>query len=142
MNLTLEQANTIISAALAKRNEAGHAPMAVVVLDNTGQAKALQREDGTSLMRADIAYGKAWGCIGLGHGGRAQAGLAAQQPILTQAFMNIARGNMVPVPGGVLIRGENSEVLGAVGVSGDTPPVDEAVAIAGIEAAGLQPGVD
>ena len=142
MNLTLEQANTIISAALAKRNEAGHAPMAVVVVDNTGQAKALQREDGTSLMRTDIAYGKAWGCVGLGRGGRAQAGLASQQPILAQAFMNIAGGNLVPVPGGVLIRDGDGQVLGAVGVSGDTPPNDEAVAIAGIEAAELQPGVD
>ena len=48
----------------------------------------------------------------------------------------LAGGSLVPVPGGVLVRGED-RIIGAVGITGDTSDNDETAAVAGIEAAGF-----
>lgn len=111
-------------------------PMAVAVVDEAGTVKCLQTEDECALMRPDIAYGKAWGCIGLGFSTRAVAGLAQGLPQLLQAFMGISGNRLVPSPGGVMIV-RDERVIGAVGVSGDPPDKDEACALAGIESADL-----
>ena len=111
----------------------------MAVLDETGQLKAYQREDQTSLLRTDIAVGKAWGALGLGRSSRVLGRVAEERPAFIQALSVMAGGKLVPVPGGVLIRAEdNSAIIGAVGISGDTSDIDETCAVAGIEAAGLQ----
>ena len=68
--LTLDQASTIVDKALEKGRELKLHPLTVVVLDAGGQLKALKREDGSSLLRPEIAGGKAWGVLGMGFGGR------------------------------------------------------------------------
>ncbi|HYI89303.1 MAG TPA: heme-binding protein [Beijerinckiaceae bacterium] len=136
--LTLAQASTIIDAALKKGRELKLAPLTVVVLDSGGHPVALKREDRSGIMRVDIATGKAWGGLGMGFGSRELFDRSSKQPMFITALAALSQGRMVPVPGGVLIRGGDDEVAGAVGISGDTSDNDETCAIAGIEAAGLK----
>lgn len=138
-HLTLAQASTIVDVALAKGRELKLQPLTVAVLDAGGQLKALKREDQSGLLRPEIALGKAWGCLGMGFGGRELARRAAGAPGFFAVLSDVSNGRMVPVPGGVLIRGADNEILGAVGISGDVSEQDEACAVAGIQAAGLRP---
>ena len=137
--LTLEQASIIVDKALEKGRELGFKPLTVAVLDAGGQLKALKREDGSSLLRPEIAGGKAWGVLGMGFGGREFARRAAANPVFLQALMAASGGRIVPVPGGVLIRDAAGEIIGSVGISGDTSDKDEACAVHGIKSAGLTP---
>jgi uncharacterized protein GlcG (DUF336 family) len=136
MSLTLQQAQTIVTAALARAREMRLAPMGVVVLDARGVLKAYAAEDGTSLRRAEIAIGKAHGALSMGVSSRTLGKRAEERPHFIAAVTHVAGGSLVPVAGGVLIRGEGG-IIGAVGVTGDTSDNDEACALAGIEAAGL-----
>ncbi len=135
--LTLEQASTICRVALEKARDIDSRPLAVAVLDDGGHLKAYLREDNTSIMRFEIASGKAWGALGMGMSSRALAGLAAERPAFVQALTAASGGRVIPVPGGVLIRDSENTILGAVGISGDTSDIDETCAIVGIEAADL-----
>lgn len=136
MALTLEVAQSMVSDALAWRKKNNMKPLTVAVLDKGGYLIALAREDGVSNLRADIAQGKARGAIGMGLGSRALFNRAQSQPYFIQAMNNIAGGSLVPVPGGVLIKSDG-EILGAMGITGDTSDMDEACAISAIQAAGF-----
>ncbi len=136
--LTLAQADRIIDAALRLGRERQLASLTVAVLDAGGHLVALKREDGSGILRADIAYGKAWGALGMGFSSREIGERAAKAPVFYSALFAASQGRMVPSAGGVLICGEGGEVIGAVGISGDASDHDEACAIAGIEAAGLR----
>ncbi|WJR76389.1 heme-binding protein [Bradyrhizobium sp. NP1] len=135
--LTLDAARKILDAALAKSADKKLKPLCVVVLDARGCVKAAAAQDGTSLMRFDIANGKAYGALAMGMGSRALFQRAQEQAYFVSAANELAQGRLVPVPGGVLIM-DGTTLLGAVGISGDTSDNDEACAIAGIEAAGLK----
>ncbi len=135
--LTLDIARKILDVALAKGIEKKLKPLVVTVLDVRGCVKALAAQDGTSLLRSEIAHGKAYGALALGMGSRALFQRAQEQAYFIGAVNTLAQGRMVPVPGGVLIQ-DSGVLLGAVGVSGDTSDNDESCAIAGIEAAGLK----
>ncbi len=137
--LTLAQASTIVNQALEKGRELGLQPLTVVVLDAGGQMKAMKREDGSSLLRPEIAGGKAWGTLGMGFGGRELARRAQANPVFLQALMAASGGRIVPVPGGVLVRDDTGAIIGTVGISGDTSDKDEACAVHGIRSAGLTP---
>ncbi len=137
MSLTLDQAQTIVTAALQEARRTGLKPLVVTVLDARGAPKALAAEEGTSLRRADIAHGKAYGALSLGMGSRAIAKRAASDAAFVAAVTHTSGGALVPVPGGVLLRDAEGTLLGAVGISGDTSDNDEAAALAGIAAAGL-----
>lgn len=135
--LTLSVARTIVDSAVAKGRELGLAPLTVVVLDQAAQPKLVVREDGSSLLRPEIAMGKAFGAMALGFGGRELARRAAKMPAFMNALSDLSGGRAVPVAGGVLVRDSAGTVLGAVGISGDASEQDEACAVAGITAAGL-----
>ena len=137
--LTLQAASLIADKSLEKGRELGFAPLTVAVLDAGGQLKVLKREDGSSLLRPEIATGKAWGVLGMGFGGREVARRAAKMQMFFGALSDLAGGKMVPVPGGVLIRSASGEILGSVGISGDASENDEICAVHGIKAAGLVP---
>jgi uncharacterized protein GlcG (DUF336 family) len=137
MTLTLDQARTLVSTALAKGTEMGLKPLTVAVLDAGGALVVLERSDGSSRMRPDIAMGKANGAIALGMGSRAIFKRAQEQPYFIQSLNALAKGVLLPVPGGVLIRDKAGAIVGAVGITGDTSDNDEACAVAGIEAIGL-----
>lgn len=143
-SLSLAAARTILDAALAHARAKEMKPLAVCVLDGRGALKGFAAEDGTSLKRGDIARGKANGALCLGMGSRALFKRAKDQPYFISAATAAIGGSLIPVPGGVLIRSDAGEIIGAVGISGDTSDNDEACAIAGITAAGLasDPGED
>jgi uncharacterized protein GlcG (DUF336 family) len=135
--LTLVNAQAIVTAALARSREKSFAPMVVAVLDARGVLKAYAAEDGSALRRADIAIGKAHGALSMGVGSRTLGKRAEERPHFIAAVTHAVGGSLVPVAGGVLIRGDDNSIIGAVGVSGDTSDNDEAAALAGITAAGL-----
>ena len=137
MTITLSQARQIADASLVKGRELRLKPLSVVVLDARGSVVAALSEDGCAQLRPKVAHGKANAAIGLGMGTRALMNRAEQQAYFVQAVNGVLGGDMVPVPGGVLIRAADGELVGAVGISGDTSDNDEAAALAGIEAAGL-----
>jgi uncharacterized protein GlcG (DUF336 family) len=137
MPLTLAQASTIVDIALATARDMELVPMTVAVLDAGGHLVAFKREDRSGILRYDIAYGKAWGALGMGFGSRTLYERAANTPQFFNALYAASGGRVVTNPGGVLIRDSEGEIIGAVGISGDTSDKDEACAIAGIEAAGL-----
>jgi uncharacterized protein GlcG (DUF336 family) len=112
--------------------------MVITVLDARGCVKASLAQDGTSLMRGEVAHGKAYGALAMGLGSRALFKRAEEQPFFIDAVNTMARGALIPVPGGVLIHDQTGGLLGAVGISGDTSDNDEIAAVAGIEAAGLK----
>jgi uncharacterized protein GlcG (DUF336 family) len=138
MSVTLAQASTIVDVALKKGRDTNCAPLTVAVLDSGGHLVAFKREDRSGILRYDIAYGKAWGALGMGFGSRELSERAGKNPVFFGALATIAQGRFVPVPGGVLIKDADGAVLGAVGISGDTSDKDEVCAVAGIEAAGLK----
>ena len=140
MELTLAQANQIIAAALQRASEAGHQPMAVVVLDAAGHIKSAQRQEGASMFRFDIASGKAWASIAMGAASRVLTQRAKDLPAFFGALASTGHGKFIPQTGAVLIKDAGGRVIGAAGASGGTGDEDEAICIAGIQAAGLQPG--
>ena len=137
-DLTLDVARKILDSALAKGVEKKLKPLVVTVLDARGCVKISAAQDGTSLLRSEIAHGKAYGALAMGMGSRALFQRAQEQAYFVSAVNTLAQGRLVPVPGGVLILDGSGALLGAVGVSGDTSDNDEICALAGIEAAGLK----
>ena len=136
--LTLDQASTIIDATLAKGREMSLKPLTVVVLDDGGNLKAFKREDGPgAALRPQIAFGKAFGAVGMGIASRLLEKRAIERPHFIDAVAGASGGRLVPAAGGVLIRDTDDEVIGAIGVSGDTSDNDAICGVAGIEAAGL-----
>jgi uncharacterized protein GlcG (DUF336 family) len=134
----LAAARTIVVRALAHARSSDLPPMTVAVLDAAGRLVAFAGEDGSSLLRERIARGKAHGALHMGVGSRSLAARAAADPAFVNSLVSLAEGNLVPVPGGVLIRDDADAVIGAVGVSGHLPDDDEACAIHGITAADLR----
>jgi uncharacterized protein GlcG (DUF336 family) len=138
-NMNFDQASKIANETRANARETLTNPVAVAVLDSGGHLIVLEREDGAAFMRPPIAIGKAWGALGLGVGTRALETRLQNVPTSAPFFASIAAltsGNLIPVPGGVLIM-DGDEIVGAAGVSGDTSDKDEACAVAGIESTGL-----
>jgi uncharacterized protein GlcG (DUF336 family) len=137
-SLTLAQASTIVDVALKVGRDKKFAPLSVAVLDAGGHLVAFKREDKSGILRFDIAFGKAWGALGMGFGSRTLADRAANTPQFFTMLAAASGGRMVTNAGGVLIRDADGDIIGAVGISGDTSDNDEICAVAGIEATGLK----
>ncbi|WNV82947.1 heme-binding protein [Umezawaea sp. Da 62-37] len=135
--ITYDQSRTIVEQALRHARDEGLPPMTVAVLDAAGQLMAFGREDGSSLLRERIARGKAHGALHMGMGSRGIAARARSHPEFVNALVALADGDLVPVPGGVLVRDSDGQLLGAVGVSGDVPDRDEECALRGVTAGDL-----
>lgn len=136
--IRLKDAEAIIDNALSEGRRLKLAPLAVAVLDSGGNIIAFKREDGAGIVRFDIAYGKAWGSLGMGFGTREIAARAEKLPAFFTSLYAISQGRAVPSPGGVLVIDNENEVIGAVGVTGDTGDNDELCAVAGVAAAGFR----
>lgn len=137
MKLSLEKATIIVDRALAKAREMNIRPLCVAVLDDGGNLKVLKRADGASILRPQIAVGKAWGAIGMGESSRSLAERLKERPAFLGALSDMSEGKVVPVAGGVLIMDEDV-IIGAAGASGGTADEDEMCVLAGIQAAELQ----
>ncbi|WP_170758815.1 GlcG/HbpS family heme-binding protein [Ruegeria lacuscaerulensis] len=137
MEVSLRKARTIIRKTMEKGREMELKPLSVVVLDSGGHVIAFEREDGAAPGRFAIAHGKAYGSVMLGMAGTAQMQRAEEQAYFMAAVNGIYGGQVVPVPGGVLLRDKKGAVIGAVGVTGDSSENDAIAAMTGIEGAGL-----
>ena len=135
--ISLQAASCLVDAALAYARENKLAPMTVAVLDARGCIVALKMEDGSSLLRPEIASGKAWSALGMGFGTRNLRSRAEKLPAFFGALASLADGRILPVPGGVLIRADNGSIIGACGASGDVADNDEACVLAAIEKVGF-----
>ncbi len=138
-DLSLAAAQTIVNQALAHARANKFNPLGIVVLDARGSLKASAAEDGTSLMRWKVAFGKAYGSVAWGAGSKKIEKMAADRPNFFAGVAHLADGGILPVGGGVLIRDAEGHVIGAVGVSGDTSDNDELAASVGVKAAGFTP---
>ena len=138
--LTLAQANTIVSAALAQSKTAGYKPMGIAVLDASGNLKAFASEDGASMFRFDIARAKAWGAVGMGALSRVLMQRAKDNPNFFVSLSATSAGKFLPQTGAVVIKDASGQIIGAAGASGGTGDEDEAICIAGVDAAGLVHG--
>lgn len=135
-SLTLGLAATIVDAAIAARQREGLLPLAVAVLDAGGNLVAFKREDGSGVMRFDIAFGKAHGALGMGMSSRLIRDRLKERPAFQSALAAASGGRFIPVPGGVLILDGAGNAIGAVGISGDASDKDEYCAITAVHEAG------
>ena len=142
MSIGLETAKSITAGVRAAGRDHGLKPLTVVVLDAGGHVVSVEREDGSSNSRFEIAFGKAYGALALGMGSRSLMARAEQQAYFITAAAATIGGKLVPVPGGVLVKDAAGSVVGCVGVSGDTSDNDELAAIAGITSVSLVPQPD
>jgi uncharacterized protein GlcG (DUF336 family) len=143
MNVTLAQADAIADGVLAEARRRKTKPLGVIVLDAGAHPVVFKRDDGATLFRFDIAHAKAKGALGFGSDTREIAAKSAANPTFFTTVAIATQGSLVLSPGGVLIGDAGGEIIGSVGVSGDTADIDEACALAGIAAAGLlHNGVD
>lgn len=136
--LTLDLALRIIEGAFAKAANLKCAPLTAVVLDAGGHEVAVQRQDRSGILRVDIARAKAWGALGMGYSSREIAERAQKAPAFFGALAAVSQGRMAPAAGALLLYDEERNVIGAVGISGDTSDRDEECSIAGVMAAGLR----
>ena len=142
MSIGLEIAKFITAGVRAAGRDHGLKPLTVVVLDAGGHVVSVEREDGSSNNRFEIAFGKAYGALALGMGSRSLMARAEQQAYFITAATAAIGGRLIPVPGGVLVKDDSGSVVGCVGVSGDTSDNDELAAMAGITSAALVPQPD
>lgn len=136
--ISLDQAQAIVSAALKHGRTLSLKPISVAVLDVGGHLIAFSREDGSSNLRPQIAIAKASGALALGVSSRTIGEMAIERPTFINAAAGLNSAGIVPAAGGVLVRDGAGDVIGAVGVTGDTSDNDELCAIAGVEAASLR----
>lgn len=138
MPLTLKQANTICDKALEHARAKNYAKLTIVVLDEAGNLKAAQREDGASMFRYDVALGKAWGAVAMSCSSRKLAERAKGNQNFFLGLASTAQGKFLAQQGAVLIRDASGAILGAAGISGASGDEDEECAAKGVEAAGLK----
>ena len=135
--IALEVASRLVAQALAHGRKSNLKPLTVAVLDPGGHLVAFAREDNSSNLRPQIAAGKANAALAMGVRSRQVAEMAAERPSFVAAAGALASGGFVPAAGGLLIRDSRGDILGAIGVSGDTSDNDELCAIHAVESAGL-----
>lgn len=138
-SISLKEATEVVDNVLAKARELNFEPLTAVVLDAGGHVVSAKREDGSGIIRFELAFGKAYGALGFGLGSRDLAGKAKNAPGFMVGASDASGGRCVPAPGGVLIKTSEGSIIGAVGISGDTGNNDEICAVAAIEAVGLTP---
>ncbi len=139
VSLPLKYASTIMDEALKIGRAEGMLPLTVIVLDSGGHMIAVKREDGSGIFRIEVAKAKAYGALGMGVSTRIMGQRLKDRPVFASSLNGLSDGRWVPVPGGVLIRDDKGQVIGSVGISGDTSDRDEFAAINAVKAAGYWP---
>ena len=142
MNITLDQANRMLDAIIKRGVELNCRPISAIVVEPGCIVKAFQKEDGASMIRFEMAIGKAYAALAMGRESRQVLQKAKDKPLFMQSFMELADGPMFLEGGGQLIRDKDGEVIGAIATTGDTNEVDDLCAIAGIRAAGFKTDQD
>ena len=140
--ITLEQSNHMIEAIFARGRELSCRPLSVVIVEPGAKVKAFQKEDGSAMMRFEMAFGKAYAALALGRSSSLVRVRTEERPLFMQYLMRASGDQIFPEGGGMLIRDNGGEVIGAAGVTGDTQERDEELAAHGIRAAGFKTDED
>jgi uncharacterized protein GlcG (DUF336 family) len=140
--ISLDQANGIITAIFTRGRELGCRPLSVIIVEPGAKVKAFQKEDESAMMRFEMAYGKAYAALALGRSSSLVRMRTEERPLFMQYLIRASGDQIFPECGGMLIRGNGGELLGAVGVTGDTQERDEELAAYGIRTAGLKTDED
>ena len=140
--VTLEQSDRIINAIFARGRELKCRPLSVVVTDPGARPKAFKKEDGSAMMRFEMALGKAFAALALGRSSSLVRARTEERPLFMNFVMGASQGQIFPEGGGLLIRNDRGEIVGAVGVTGDSQERDEELAAYGIRAAKLKTDQD
>jgi uncharacterized protein GlcG (DUF336 family) len=140
--VTLDQSNRIIGAIFTRGRELGCRPLSVVIVEPGAKVKAFQKEDGSAMMRFEMAFCKAYAALALGRSSSLVRVRTEERPLFMQYLIRASGEQIFPEGGGMLIRDSDGEVIGAVGVTGDTQERDEELAAYGIRAAGLKTDED
>lgn len=140
--ITLAQSEKIIDAVLVRARELQCRPVSVVIMEPGAVVKAFKKEDGSSMMRFEMATGKAYAALALGRSSSLVRVRAEQRPLFMDFLFKASEDRIFAEGGGMLIRAADGELLGAVGVTGDTQERDEELAAHGIRAAGLKTDED
>jgi uncharacterized protein GlcG (DUF336 family) len=136
--ITLEQAERIIDAVLKRGAVLNLRPLSVIVVEPGCKVKAFKKEDGASMIRFEMAFGKAYAALAMGRSSKLVRVRAAERPIFMRYLLSASGDQIFPEGGGMQVRNAAGEVIGAVGVTGDTEDKDEELAVHGIHAAGLK----
>jgi uncharacterized protein GlcG (DUF336 family) len=140
--ITLDQSNRIIGAIFSRGRELSCRPLSVVIVEPGAKVKAFQKEDGSAMMRFEMAFGKAYAALALGRSSSLVRVRTEERPLFMEYLIRASDDQIFPEGGGMLIRDNNGEVIGAVGVTGDTQERDEELAAYGIRTAGLKTDED
>jgi len=140
--ISLDQSNRIIGAIFSRGRELSCRPLSVVIVEPGAKVKAFQKEDGSAMMRFEMAFGKAYAALALGRSSSLVRVRTEERPVFMQYLIRASDDQIFPEGGGMLIRDNNGEVIGAVGVTGDTQERDEELAAYGIRAVGLKTDED
>lgn len=136
--ITLDQANRILDAIIKRGAELDLRPISAVVVEPGCIVKAFQKEDGASMLRFEMACGKAYAALALSRSSRLVRIRHEEKPRFMRFLIEASDDKLFAEGGGMQIRDRNGEVIGAVGVTGDTEEHDEELAAHGIHAAGLK----
>jgi len=140
--ISLDEANKIITGTFASAKRRKAYALAAIVLDAGGRVKAFQKQDGASLLRFEIAYGKAFASLALNRSSRQVLQKQKEKPAFMASLAELSDGPLFLEGGGQLIRDTSGEVVGALGVTGDVNEVDDLCAMDGIRAGGFVPDDD
>ncbi len=140
--ITLDQAERLIDAVLRRGAELDCRPLSVIVVEPGCKVKAFKKEDGSSMIRFEMAYGKAYAALAMGRSSRLVKVRAEEKPIFMRYLISASGEQIFAEGGGLQIRNPEGEVIGAVGVTGDTEERDEELAAHGIRAVGLRTDED
>ena len=140
--VTLAQAEQIIDAIFKRGAELDLRPLSVIVVEPGCKVKAFKKEDGSSMIRFEMAFGKAYAALAMGRSSSLVRVRADEKPIFMRYLLSATGDQIFPEGGGMQIRDSDGEVIGAVGVTGDTEDRDEELAAHGIRAAGLKTDED
>jgi uncharacterized protein GlcG (DUF336 family) len=135
-DLTLDQANAIVTAALAGATQAGLAAASIVVTDRAGAIRAAARTDAAPPFGIEIARGKAVTALGFGRSSLKVAAVFGDKPATVSGLAS-AVGTFLPLGGGVVVVDAGGAVIGGAGLAGGAPEVDHAIIAAAVVAAGF-----
>jgi uncharacterized protein GlcG (DUF336 family) len=140
--VTLAQAEAIIDAIFKRGAELDLRPLSVIVVEPGCKVKAFKKEDGSSMIRFEMAFGKAYAALAMGRSSSLVRVRAGEKPIFMRYLLSATEDQIFPEGGGMQIRDADGAVIGAVGVTGDTEDRDEELAAHGIRTAGLKTDED
>jgi uncharacterized protein GlcG (DUF336 family) len=117
--ITLDQADRLIDAILKHGAELDCRPLSVLVVEPGCKVKAFKKEDGSSMIRFEMAYGKAYAALAMGRSSKLVKVRAEEKPIFMRYLLSASGDQIFPEGGGLQIRDAAGEVIGAVGVTGE-----------------------